>query len=267
MSKVILVTGGSSGIGKSICLFLNSKGYKVYGTCRNPNKYDIIEFELLKCDITNIDQIKDTVDFIINKEGRIDVLINNAGIGVTGPMENTTEEDMKIAFQTNFYGHISAIKECIPSMRKNGSGLIINITSIMGYFALPYRGVYSATKSSLETIGEAFSMELKKFNIRVVNIAPGDFKTDIISRRLNSTAETNSIYEEDYIKSLKSANDHVLNALSPIIISKLVLKIIKSKNPKIHYKVGTFIQKFSIILKRILPDRFFEKILLHYNKL
>ena len=128
------------------------------------------------------------------------MLINNAGIGVTGPMENTTEEDMKIAFQTNFYGPISAIKECIPSMRKNGSGLIINITSIMGYFALPYRGVYSATKSSLETIGEAFSMELKKFNIRVVNIAPGDFKTDIISRRLNSTAETNSIYEEDYIK-------------------------------------------------------------------
>ena len=92
--------------------------------------------------------------------------------------------------------------------------------------------------------------------------------SDIYIRDENfNIIETNSIYEEDYIKSLKSANDHVLNALSPIIISKLVLKIIKSKNPKIHYKVGTFIQKFSIILKRILPDRFFEKILLHYNKL
>ena len=266
MSKIVLVTGASSGIGKSIALYLSSKGFKVYGTCRDPKKYDIIDFSLLKCDITIVNQIKDVVSFVLKKEGRIDILINNAGIGITGPLEETSESDIKFAFETNFFGPINIIKECIPSMRKQETGLVINITSVMGYFAMPFRGVYSATKSSMEIIGEAFSMELNKFNIKVVNIAPGDFKTNIISRRINSPSVPKSSYEKDYVKSINSANSHVNNALSPIIISKLVYKIINSKNPKIHYKVGTFIQKFSIILKRLLSDRLFEKIILYYNK-
>jgi len=266
MSKIVLVTGASSGIGKSIALYLSSKGFKVYGTCRDPKKYDIIDFSLLKCDITIVNQIKDVVSFVLKKEGRIDILINNAGIGITGPLEETSESDIKSAFETNFFGPINIIKECIPSMRKQETGLVINITSVMGYFAMPFRGVYSATKSSMEIIGEALSMELNKFNIKVVNIAPGDFKTNIISRRINSPSVPKSSYEKDYVNSINSANSHVNNALSPIIISKLVYKIINSKNPKIHYKVGTFIQKFSIILKRLLPDRLFEKIILYYNK-
>ena len=266
MSKIVLVTGASSGIGKSIALYLSSKGFKVYGTCRDPKKYDIIDFSLLKCDITIVNQIKDVVSFVLKKEGRIDILINNAGIGITGPLEETSESNIKFAFETNFFGPINIIKECIPSMRKQETGLVINITSVMGYFAMPFRGVYSATKSSMEIIGEALSMELNKFNIKVVNIAPGDFKTNIISRRINSPSVPKSSYEKDYVKSINSANSHVNNALSPIIISKLVYKIINSKNPKIHYKVGTFIQKFSIILKRLLPDRLFEKIILYYNK-
>ena len=266
MSKIVLVTGASSGIGKSIALYLSSKGFKVYGTCRDPKKYDIIDFSLLKCDITIVNQIKDVVSFVLKKEGRIDILINNAGIGITGPLEETSESDIKSAFETNFFGPINIIKECIPSMRKQETGLVINITSVMGYFAMPFRGVYSATKSSMEIIGEALSMELNKFNIKVVNIAPGDFKTNIISRRINSPSVPKSSYEKDYVNSINSANSHVNNALSPIIISKLVYKIINSKNPKIHYKVGTFIQKFSIILKSLLPDRLFEKIILYYNK-
>ena len=266
MSKTVLVTGASSGIGKSIALYLCSKGFKVYGTCRNPKKYDIIDFILLKCDITLINEIKNVVNFVLKKEGRIDILINNAGIGITGPVEETSESDIKSAFETNFFGPINIIKACIPSMRRHKTGLIINITSVMGYFAMPFRGVYSATKSSMEIIGEAFSMELNKFNIKVVNIAPGDFKTDIISRIINSPSIQKSSYEKDYVKCINSANSQVKNALSPDIISKLVYKIILSKNPKIHYKVGAFIQKFSIVLKRLLPDRLFEKIILYYNK-
>ena len=266
MSKVILITGASSGIGKSISLFLTSKRYKVYGTCRNPKNYDISEYELLKCDINSEFEIKETVKHILQIENHIDVLINNAGIGITGPLEETSESDIKSAFQTNFLGPIAIIKECIPSMRKNRIGLIINITSVLGYFGIPYRGIYCATKSSLEVIGEVFSMELKKFNIKVVNVAPGDFKTNIASRRIDSDFNNSSSYSEDYSKSLKSANKHVDNACPPIIVSKLIYKIINSKNPKIHYKVGQFIQKFSIILKNFLPDRLFEKVLLYYSK-
>ena len=140
MSKIILITGASSGIGKSISLFLTSKGYKVYGTCRNPNNYDISEYELLKCDITSNIDIKNTINHILNIESRIDVWINNAGIGITGPLEETSESDIKSAFQTNLLGPIAIIKECIPSMRDHNSGLIINITSILGYFGIPFRG-------------------------------------------------------------------------------------------------------------------------------
>ncbi len=266
MCKTILVTGASSGIGRSISLYLTSKGFKVYGTCRNPKKYNFSEYELLKCDINSSQEIEDTVNYIVDKEKNVDVLINNAGIGITGPLEETSNNDIKSAFETNLYGPINMIKKCIPTMRNNNKGLIINITSVLGYFGIPYRGVYCATKSSMEIIGEVFSMELKKFNINVVNVAPGDFKTDIVSRRINSKPNNFSYYNEEYSKSLKSANKNVENAWSPEIISKLIYNIINSKNPKIHYKVGKFIQKFSIVLKNILPDRLFEKILLYYSK-
>ena len=266
MSKIVLITGASSGIGKSIALFLNEKGFKVYGTCRNPKKYNISKFSLLKCDINSISEIEDVINFIIKKESRIDVLINNAGIGITGPIEETTDQDIKSAFQTNVFGPIDIIKRCIPSMRKNNNGLIINITSVLGYFGIPYRGIYCSTKSSLEIIGEVLSMELKKFNIRVVNVAPGDFKTDIASRRIDTKLNKMSFYNTDYKESIQSANKHVNEADDPEIIAILIYKIIISKSPKIHYKVGTFIQKFSIILKMLLPDKLFEKILLKYSK-
>ena len=265
MTKTVVITGASSGIGKSIAIYLTSKGLKVYGTCRDPKKYDIKDFELLKCNIDNHIEIKDCIKYVKKKEGKIDVLINNAGIGIMGPLEETSELDMKSAFQTNFFGPISIIKECIPSMRENNKGLIINITSVLGYFGTPYRGIYSATKSSLEIIGEVFSMELKKFNIKVVNVAPGDFKTNIASRRINTTINKTSFYNDDYSNVINSANKHVKNAGSPIEISKLIYKIIELNNPKVHYKVGSFIQKFSIILKSLLPDRLFEKILLNYS--
>jgi short-subunit dehydrogenase len=151
-------------------------------------------------------------------------------------------------------------------MRKNNGGLIINITSVLGYFGIPYRGIYCSTKSSLEIIGEVLNMELKKFNIRVVNVAPGDFKTDIVSRRIDTKIKNTSFYSPDYEESIQSANEHVNQAGDPYIVAVLIHKIILSKNPNIHYKVGRFIQKFSIILKMILPDKLFEKILLHYSK-
>ena len=158
MSKVVLITGASSGIGKNVSLFLTKKGFSVYGTCRNPDKYNINEFSLLKCDINSNEEIKKTVEFIVKKENKIDILINNAGIGITGPIEETSELEIKSAFQTNLFGPINIIKACIPHMRKNHKGLIINITSVLGYFGIPYRGIYCSTKSSLEIVGEVLSM-------------------------------------------------------------------------------------------------------------
>ena len=156
MSKVILITGGSSGIGKSIGEFLLSKGYQVFGTSRNPEKYPDAKIDLVALDVLDPHSIQKAVDGIVASTGRIDVLINNAGAGITGPVEEIPTEEIKRNFDTNFFGPIQVIKSVLPIMRSQNSGLIINITSIAGYMGLPYRGVYSASKGALEIITEAF---------------------------------------------------------------------------------------------------------------
>ncbi|MDG1761403.1 MAG: SDR family oxidoreductase [Flavobacteriaceae bacterium] len=266
-TKVILITGGSSGIGKSIGNLLLSKGYTVYGTSRNPTKYPNSTFPLLPLDVALKDQINAVVKEIHSKEGRIDVLINNAGIGITGPVEETPHEEILKAFSVNFFGPIDMIKAVLPYMRAQYSGLIINITSIAGYMGLPYRGIYSATKSALEVITESLRAETKDFGIRIANLAPGDFATDIAQRRFHAPVIKGSPYEHSYQNTLQLINQHVDKGLDPIKVAKAVVKIMNQQNPKIHYKTGSFFQKFSIVLKRILPDSIFERLIFNHHNL
>ncbi len=267
MSKVVLITGGSSGIGKSIGEFLIKKEFKVYGTSRNPQNYPNSKFPIIALDVTKSDTISKCIQSVIYAEGRIDVVINNAGAGITGPVEEIPETEIRRNFDTNFFGPINVIRAVLPQMRQQNSGLIINVTSIAGYMGLPYRGIYSASKGALELIMEAFRMEIKDFNIQMTNIAPGDFATNIAAGRFHAPVKVDSPYKEQYGNTLKLMNDHVDNGSDPKIMAKTVYKIIKTKRPKIHYKVGTFIQKFSIVLKRFLPDKVYEKLLLNHYKL
>mgnify|MGYP000043862119 CR=1 FL=1 len=231
-SKVVLITGASSGIGKSIGVFLSEKGHTVYGTSRSPTKENSLPFNMIALDVLQKETIDEAIHQIIEKEGRIDVLINNAGMGITGPIEDTPTDEMRRVFDTNFFGAIDMMKAVLPTMRVQKSGLIVNVTSIAGYMGLPFRGVYSATKGALELITEAANMEVQQFGIHVVNVAPGDFKTNIATRRIDSISKNHSNYTYDYTRSLISANKHVDNAWTPEIISTLIYKIINSKNPK-----------------------------------
>ncbi len=267
MSKVVLITGGSSGIGKSIGEYLVLHGYTVYGTSRTPKNYPDSKFPILSLDVKQNDTILFAVNHIIDKEGRLDILINNAGAGITGPIEETPEEAIKANFETNFFGPINVIKAVLPQMRNQNQGLIINITSIAGYMGLPYRGIYSASKGALELVTEAFRMELKEFNIKMANIAPGDFATNIAAGRYHAPLLDNSPYKKTYESTLNLMNKHVDSGSDPNIMAKAVLNIIKTKEPKIHYKVGSAMQKFSIVLKRILPDKLYEKMLMNHYKL
>ena len=264
MSKVVLVTGASSGIGLSIANYLVEKKFKVYGTSRNPRDADNYLFNLIKLEVTNVDSIESAITSIIDFEGRIDILINNAGKGITGPIEDTSTDEMRSVFNLNFFGAIDVMKGVLPFMRSNKSGMIINITSIAGYMGLPYRGIYSASKGALELVTEAMSMEVKKMGIHVINVAPGDFATNIAQGRHHTPVLENSAYKKDYQHNLNLMNDHVDSGSDPQEMANAVYKIIQSKNPKIHYKIGSFMQKFSIILKRILPDRVYEKILMNH---
>ena len=267
MNKVVLITGGSSGIGKSIGEFLHHKGFVVYGTSRNPERITDSVFPLLALDVRNAASIQSAVAKVIATSGSLDVVINNAGVGITGPLEEIPMEEIKNNFETNFFGPIEVMKAVLPQMRLQKSGLIINVTSIAGYMGLPYRSVYSASKGALELITEALRMEVKSFGIHITNIAPGDFATNIAAGRFHAPVIKGSAYELPYGNNLKTMDEHVDSGSNPNEMAEAVFAIIKNPSPKIHYKVGAFMQKFSIVLKRILPDKVYEKMLMNHYKL
>ncbi len=267
MNKVALITGGSSGIGKSIGAFLHQKGFTVYGTSRNPENTTDSLFPLVALDVRDVTSIKSAVTQIISETGRLDIVINNAGVGITGPLEEIPMDEIKNNFETNFFGPIEVMKAVLPQMRAQQSGLIINITSIAGYMGLPYRSVYSASKGALELITEALRMEVKSFGIQITNVAPGDFATNIAAGRFHAPVILGSAYEKVYSNVLKTMDDHVDSGSNPNEMAEAVFQIIQNSNPKIHYKVGAFMQKFSIVLKRLLPDKVYEKMLMNHYKL
>ena len=267
MKKVVLITGASSGIGKSIGEFLHDKGFEVYGTSRNPEKITNPTFPLVALDVRDKQSIFNCIYDVVQKSGRLDVVINNAGVGITGPIEEIPTEEIRNNFETNLFGPIEVMKAVLPQMREQKSGLIINITSIAGYMGLPYRGIYSASKGALELITEALRMEVKSFGIQITNVAPGDFATNIAAGRYHAPVIEGSAYEVPYGNTLNEMNLHVDSGSNPNEMAAAIFAIIQTEKPKVHYKVGAFMQKFSIVLKRILPDTVYEKMLMNHYKL
>ena len=263
MSKVILVTGGSSGIGRAIATYVNEKNnYVVYGSSRNLKKLDDVAFVPIELDVTSEKSINECIEKIISENGKIDVLINNAGVGITGPLEETPNSEIEKHFKTNLYGPINLIKKVLPYMRKNNGGLIINITSIAGYIGTPYRSIYSAGKSSLDIISETLNMETKDFNVKVVCVAPGDYLTNISKGRFHSPVIEGSTYQHKYESSLRKMNENISKGANHLKVAQLINKIIHLKNTRKKYVSGSFLDRFGIILKFILTQRLFEYLVL-----
>jgi NAD(P)-dependent dehydrogenase (short-subunit alcohol dehydrogenase family) len=269
MSKVVLVTGGSSGIGKSICLYLHQKGFVVYGTSRNPDRYkNDLPFKLIALDVLDASTIMPAIKTIIDKEGRLDVLINNAGIGMLGSIEDSTAEEVKEVFETNVYGILRTIQAVLPHMRERRSGLIINVSSIAGYMGLPYRGIYSATKASVHMITEAMRMELKPYGVHACVVDPGDFATNISeNRRVAKAGRTGTVYVKEINRIEAIINKEVAHSSDPILMGKAIEKIMQASNPDINYVVGNPMQKLSIFVRRLVPKKWFEKIIASHYKL
>jgi NAD(P)-dependent dehydrogenase (short-subunit alcohol dehydrogenase family) len=266
--KVVLVTGGSSGLGKATAAYLSARGYRVYGTARNPEKYgDSDQFPMLAMDVRQEASVNAAVGELLKREGRIDILINNAGVGITGPLEETPHEAVLDVFETNFHGPLRVISAVLPQMRAQQEGFILNITSIAGYMGLPFRGIYSATKGALELSTEAYRMELREFGIRMSCLAPGDYATNIASGRFHSPLHEDSPYRKAYGQSLELMNRHVSEGKDPGQVARKVYQILQKKHPRVHYTVGSPLQKFSLFLKKILPDKIYERLLLNHYKL
>jgi short-subunit dehydrogenase len=268
MKKVILITGISSGFGKEAAGLLAEKGHTVYGTVRKTAEHNP-SVNYITMDLTDTDSIKKAVSVILEKEGRIDVLINNAGAHTGGPIETSPMEHVRLQMETNFLGLVNIIKEVLPSMRKQGRGTIINFSSIGGLMGLPFQGYYSASKFAIEGFSEALRMEVAKFNIKIVLINPGDFHTSNSANRRNYLAPTgpDDAYAEQFETSLAQIEKDEAKGWQPVILAKKLVKIVDSKNPRQRYIIASFEQKLAVVLKYVLPGKLFRMILADHYKL
>lgn len=216
-------------------------------------------------DLRKTESIDAAMGYIAQKEEKLDVLINNAGIGINGPAECLSREEIQQVFETNVFGMMDCCSRSIPLLRKGNSPIIINISSIAGEMGLPYRGIYSSSKFALEGYSESLRMELKPHGINVCLIQPGDFNTGINENRMVVKDLNEELYP-DFMKMNDRVIKEVAEGWDPMIMGKEINKIINSKNPPFRTRVAPFLQKFSTVLRRVLPAKWYEKLLMQFYK-
>ena len=257
--KVAVVTGSSSGIGFETSLLLARKGFYTYATMRNLNKSqkinDVVEKEnlplkVLQLDVTYDKSVKDAIRQITDESSRIDVLVNNAGYGVMGAVEDLSLDQFKSQFETNFFGVIRVTKEVIPIMRNQGNGNIINVSSIGGKIGLPLNSAYISSKFAIEGLSESMRYELEQFGIDVILIEPGVVKTNffenvdvVVNNNDNNTSTTNNITSpySQLTQKLFEGFEPMLNSSSSSVssdVAEVVYQAIVSKNRDVRYPVG-----------------------------
>lgn len=263
---VILITGITSGFGKAMAKQLSEDGHKVYGTHRKANEF-LPGVTYIKAEATDDAQCEAAVKQVLDAEGRIDVFINNAGMGIGGPLEFCSLEDAQRQMDVNWMGMVRFLHHVVPAMRKQGSGKILCFSSIGGLMGLPFQGLYSASKFAIEGYCEALRLEVRSFGIDVVLIEPGDFATAFTAQR-KSVADPKA-YEvyKTYARSLSAIENDEQSGLKPEYLAKKISKIVRKKRPAYSYVIASFEQSLSTVLKRILPERWFAAILSSYYKL
>jgi NAD(P)-dependent dehydrogenase (short-subunit alcohol dehydrogenase family) len=250
--RVVLVTGASSGIGLACATHLAGRGYRVYGTSRRSGAVQAGNVTMLAADVTDDGSVKQAVATVLDREGRLDIVVNNAGMGIAGPVENTSIEEAKRQIEVNFFGAFRVCGAALPTMRKQRSGYIVNIGSIGGLIAIPYQAMYSASKFALEGMSEALRMEVRPFGVRVVIIEPGDHKTAITQNRTEMSGGTDAYDPSCRAALARTAHDEQ-SGPGPEHIARLLYRIVNKRNPRLRYTIGPIPQRAAVWLKRLLP--------------
>ena len=267
----ILVTGASSGIGKVTCLHLAERGYSVIGTSRSLERlaalFDEAEDRGLKVygvelDMNSDDSVDSVMPALISQFGSIDVLVNNAGFGVWGPIQSLSIDELKTQFEANFFGAVRMIHAVLPTMIERGEGRIINISSVLGRFGTPFNGAYVASKFALEGISESLRTELAPLGVRVSVVEPGLFETDFQKNEVRATrADDPGMPYAPYVSrySQRHAQFQYM-AADPIRVARVIEKIVRSRHPRFRYPVGPD-ARVGMVGARFLPERLFHAVL------
>jgi len=268
--RVVLITGASSGIGEACAQHLSEKGFRVYGTTRQPQVLSPGPkgYQMIQMDVTEDASISRGIELILQREGRLDAVVNNAGWSIVGAVEDTTLREARALLETNFFGALRVCQAALPAMRKQRGGYLINISSIGGLIALPFQAFYSASKCALEGLSESLSMEVLPYGIHVVLIEPGDTRTRFgLHRRWVERARAGSPYKEKAQRALAVMENDEANGTMPKAIAELVERVLNDPSPQLRYVIGPLAQRAAVLLKKILPSRLFEWGLMKYYRI
>lgn len=253
MSKVILVTGATSGIGLLTARMLAEQGHTVIGTGRSADSKGLESFEWKRLDITDQDAVDECVNQIVKTKGKIDVLVNCAGYGLGGGIEDTTAEEARDQFETNFFGAHRVIRAVMPVMRGQGGGMILTVSSVASEFVVPFQSFYSTSKMALDGMMQAVRMEGKPFNIQAACINPGDVRSGFTAARKQAVGcQPGSAYYAPTMKSIETMKRDEMNGMDPVRVAQVVCRLVEKRRLKTKY----FIEpqyKAIMGLKRILP--------------
>lgn len=257
-SPVVLITGTSSGIGRAIASAFAAKGYEVFGTSRNPQRNEpIAGVELLPLDVGDQASVTSAVSTVIQRAGRIDVLVNNAGVGVFGAAEESSIAQAQELFDTNFFGLIRVTNEVLPHLRAQRSGRIINISSVLGFLPAPYGALYAASKHAVEGYSESLDHETREFGVRVSVVEPGYTDTAFDANAADPDSPIESYralreqVKEGLIKAVRAGDD-------PSVVAKVALKAATSRSPKLRYPAGPLARQLTV-LKKFAPEALLDK--------
>ena len=265
--KVVLITGASSGIGQACARHLARRGHQVFGTSRRPQPGTEEPFEMIPMDVIDEDSIRQGVAAVLAQAGRLDVVVNNAGFGFGGAVEDTSIDEAQELFDVNFFGMLRVCRAVLPYMRERSAGTIVNISSLAGLIAQPFVGMYCATKFATEGVTEALRMEVRPFGIHVVLVEPGDTRTGFTAnRRPTQASQAASPYADNMQRVLAVIERDENAGSSPEAVARLLERILRSRSPRLRYPVASASQRFAAAARKFMPAGFFERLLMHYYR-
>jgi NAD(P)-dependent dehydrogenase (short-subunit alcohol dehydrogenase family) len=265
-SPVVLVTGVSSGIGRAVADAFAAKGFEVFGTSRNPRTTQpVAGVELVQLDVTDDASVAAAVSTVVQRAGRIDIVVNNAGAGVFGAAEETSIAQAQQLFDTNFFGLVRLTREVLPYLRAQRSGRIINIGSVLGFLPSPYGSLYAASKHAVEGYSDSVDHETRDFGVRVSVVEPG---------YTNTSFEANATDADSPLDSYEAVREHVKQVIAkavragddPAVVAQTVLKAATSRTPKVRYPAGPLARRLSL-LKKFAPAALLDNGIRKANKL
>jgi short-subunit dehydrogenase len=252
-----LVTGASTGIGRATAIALKDAGFRVFGTSRRAVAASPEGITMLICDVTDDASVAKMVDEVLTQTGRIDLLVNNAGIGLLGGAEESSIAQARALFDVNLFGVLRVTNAVVPTMRRQGSGRIINISSVLGLVPAPYSALYSSTKHALEGYSESLDHELREFGIRVVLVEPAYTRTSF-ENNLTEPDRVLNIYDFARSRGKALVRDAVEAGDAPEVVGEMVVKAARATVPRRRYTAGKVARQIRF-LRRFVPESAFDK--------